>query len=277
VLVEWQKLRGYPVTFACEATLNISKHAELLKLMREAYFTTIFCGIETPELDALQAMKKGHNASLPLYESIETLNSYGFEVVSGIILGLDTDTEETPGRIIEFIHRSKIPMLTINLLQALPRTALYDRLSREHRLVEDESLESNVVFRRPYQDVVSSWKRCIAEAYDPAALYARFAHNAVHTYANRIRPQFGAHRTSWSSITYGMQILARVLFQVGVRSTYRKIFWKVALPLLRAGRIEELISIGLVGHHLIAFTREALSGKQNASFYAPGERSREAA
>ena len=50
-------------------------------------------------------------------------------------------------------------MLTINLLQALPRTALYDRLPREHRIVEDETLESNVVFRRPYDDVVASWKQ----------------------------------------------------------------------------------------------------------------------
>jgi radical SAM superfamily enzyme YgiQ (UPF0313 family) len=277
VLIDWQKARGYPFTFCCEATLNISKHTELLKLMREAYFTTIFCGIETPELGALEAMKKGHNANLPLYEAVETLNSYGFEVVSGIILGLDTDTEETPTRILEFIRRSNIPMLTINLLQALPRTPLYDRLAREHRLVEDESLESNVVFRRPYDDVVASWKRCIAEAYEPKALYARFAHNIANTYPNRIKPEFGASRMSFSNVAYGMRILANVFFRVGGLSSYRKTFWNTAMPLLKAGRIEEVIHIGLVGHHLIKFTREALSGEQNASFYAPAERPRVAA
>jgi len=55
-------------------------------------------------------------------------------------------------------------------------------------------------------------------------------------------------------------------------SDYRRTFWKLALPLLRAGRIEDLIHIGLVGHHLVEFTREALSGRQNASFYAPNIR-----
>jgi radical SAM superfamily enzyme YgiQ (UPF0313 family) len=274
-LIVWQKRNRYPFMFACEATLNIAKHGELLALMREAYFTTIFCGIETPELGALQAIKKGHNTTLPMYEAIETLNSYGLEVVSGIILGLDTDTAETPDAILEFIRRSHIPMLTINLIEALPRTALHERLTRENRIVEEDGRESNVVFLRPYDEVVASWKRCIAEAYDPAALYARFAYNCEHTYPNRIRPDFGPERASWSNIAYGLRILKNLFLQVGARSDYRRIFWNMALPLLRTGRIEDLIHVGLVGHHLIAFTREALSGAQNASFYAPTARAKE--
>ncbi len=168
-------------------------------------------------------------------------------------------------------------MLTINLLQALPRTALYDRLAREHRIVEDDSLESNVVFRRPYDDVVASWKRVIAEAYEPSALYARYAHNIEHTYPNRISPEFGSNRASFSNIAYGLKILANVFVRVGGLSSYRKVFWNTAMPLLRAGRIEEVIHIGLVGHHLIKFTREAVSGQQNASFYASVERAQQAA
>ncbi len=276
-LIEWQKQNGYPFAFSCEATLNIAKHTELLARMREAYFCTIFCGIETPEIEALKAMKKAHNAALPLYQAVETLNSFGFEVVSGIILGLDTDTADTPLRILEFIRHSKIPMLTINLLQALPRTALYERLSREKRIVEDEGLESNVVFRRPYKDVLSSWRQCIAEAYAPDALYARFAHNIGHTYVNRIRPDFGPQRASFANVVYGMRILLNVLLRVGALSDYRRRFWKTAVPLLLKGRIEELIHIGLVGHHLITFTREALAGDQNASFYAKTARPRQAA
>ena len=52
----------------------------------------MFCGIETPELGALDAMRKSHNRVMPLLDAVETINSYGIEVVSGIILGLDTDT-----------------------------------------------------------------------------------------------------------------------------------------------------------------------------------------
>ena len=63
--------------------------------MREAYFSTVFCGIETPELDALQAMRKEQNADVPILEAVEMINSYGMEVVAGIILGLDTDTPDS--------------------------------------------------------------------------------------------------------------------------------------------------------------------------------------
>ena len=58
-LVAWQKQHGYPLQFACEATLNIAKQTEILALMREAAFVGIFVGIETPEADALEAHAQG--------------------------------------------------------------------------------------------------------------------------------------------------------------------------------------------------------------------------
>ena len=273
-LIVWQKERGYPLAFSCEATLNIAKHTELLARMREANFDTIFCGIETPELAALQAMKKSHNAAVPLYEWIETLNRLGFEVVSGIILGLDTDTDETCDAILDFIRRSKIPMLTMNILQALPRTPLYDRLSRANRIVEEEGRESNVVFLRPYEDVIAAWRRLVAEAYAPEALFERFLYNVNFTYTKRLKPKYGPERASWANISYGLRIVFNILVQVGLRSNYRRVFWRAAWPLLRQGRIEQVIHIGLVGHHLITFTQEALSGEQNASYYSANTRPR---
>jgi radical SAM superfamily enzyme YgiQ (UPF0313 family) len=95
-LIEWQKRKHYPVEFACEATLNIIKSPDLLEMMREASFWTVFCGIETPDPVALKAMDKDHNNQMPILESVQTLNSYGMEVVSGMIMGLDTDTYDTP-------------------------------------------------------------------------------------------------------------------------------------------------------------------------------------
>ena len=124
-LVEWQKRNGFALQFACEATLNIAKRPEILSLMRDAYFATVFCGIETPDPAALKAMSKQHNMMVPILEGVQTLNSYGLEVVSGIILGLDTDTLDSGEGILEFVDQSEIPLLTINLLQALPKTPLW--------------------------------------------------------------------------------------------------------------------------------------------------------
>jgi hopanoid C-2 methylase len=266
-LVAWQKLRGYPVQLCCEATLNIAKSPEILAMMRDAYFCTVFCGIESPELAALDAMKKSQNRAVPLLDAVATINSYGIEVVSGIILGLDTDTPETADRLIEFIDRSQIPMLTINLLQALPKTPLWDRLQAAGRLTQDRGRESNVVFARPYDEVLQNWRRSIRHAYTPKAIYRRFAWNAEHTYANRIALPLSRARLNPRNLRRAIGIMTRLLVRVGLFGDYRRIFWQMAWPALLAGHIEELIHIGIVAHHMITFARACAEGRENASFF----------
>lgn len=267
-LIDWQKSRGYPIQFACEATLNLAQSPKLLEMMREAYFCTVFCGIETPETEALTAISKQQNLSMPILEAVKTLNRYGMEVVSGIIMGLDTDTPDTGDRILDFIHRSKIPMLTINLLQALPRTPLWRRLEQEGRLLGDPNRESNVDFLMPYEQVVAMWQKCITAAYEPAFLYERFAYNIQHTYKNRISVPNSPARVSKANIKKGLTYLSNILLRVGVLSPYRWTFWKLAWPALKQGNIESIIHVGLVGHHLIQFSQECASGQESASFYS---------
>ena len=49
-LIDWQKRRGYPLQFACEATLNIAKQTDILALMREAGFLTVSSASRRPSL-----------------------------------------------------------------------------------------------------------------------------------------------------------------------------------------------------------------------------------
>ncbi len=273
-LISWQRQHGYPLQFACEATLNLAKQREILALMREAQFVTVFVGIETPEVDALKAMRKDQNATLPMLEAIKTLNSYGLEVTSGIILGLDTDTADSESRLKTFIDLSQVPILTINLLQALPRTPLWDRLKCEGRLIADDTgLESNVRFLRPYDEVVATWRRCVAYAYDPERLFARFVHQVDATYANRTAgPARG--RLTIANLRRALVLAFNVAFRVGLLADYRRPFWRVARRALRRGQIDALLGVGFAAYHLIQFSREALRGQQNASFYSAHGRER---
>jgi hopanoid C-2 methylase len=267
-LIEWQKKTGYVLRFSCEATLNIAKRPEILAGMREAFFATIFCGIETPDPVALKAMHKDHNMMVPIMEAIHTLNSFGLEVVSGIILGLDTDKPETGQHLLEFIDASQIPLLTINLLQALPQTPLWDRLKRENRLIEDEGRDSNVDFRLPYEDVVTTWRACMGSAYEPAKLLARYEYQIREAYPHRIQPPPSRERASWKNIRLGLVMLRNIFWKVGVLGDYKIEFWKFALRRLARGEVEYLISSILVAHHLIMFARDASGGQANASNYS---------
>ncbi len=268
-LVEWQRRNGYRVRFACEATLNIAQHPKVLELMREAFFHTIFVGIETPDPEALRGMAKDQNLRRPILESVAVLNSYGMEVVSGIILGLDQDTERTADDILAFIEASKIPMLTINLLYALPLTPLRRRLEREGRILSDRTggEESNVRFLLPREVVRRNWLKCVIESNRPEPLYRRFQHQIEHTYPNRFNP--GAlRRVEREDVANGLKIVGRILWRIGARADYRKVFWRMARLALKTGNLEAVIHVGLVAHHLIHFARECEAGIGEHSFYS---------
>ena len=267
-LVAWQRQNGFPLRLACEATLNISMSPAVLELMREARFVTVFCGTETPEPEALRAMKKTQNLRRPILESIETLNRYGLEVASGIIIGLDTDTPQTAEAIIEFARQSQVPLMTVNILYALPKTPLYERLKQAGRILDDPQGDSNIAFLEPRQTVVERWRQVIANVYEPANLYERFLTQARTTYANRPARVDAWRQLTWRNLRRAGRILSRIIWHVGLRSNYRSQFWKMFWTLILRGQLELIFHISVVAHHLISYTREALVGKGQASNYS---------
>ena len=64
----------------------------------------------------------------------------------------------------------------------------------------------------------------------------------------------------------------RVALHIGILSDYRKPFWRAARHALRRGQIDAVLGMGFIAHHLIQFTREALRGEQNASYYSTKSR-----
>jgi hypothetical protein len=151
----------------------------------------------------------------------------------------------------------------------LPKTPLWDRLQREGRLILDqEERDSNVDFLLPYDDVVSSWKRCMQSAYTPEKLFARCQYQCDYTYANRIKVPVAPELRTWPSIRRGLIILRNIFWKVGVLGDYKIEFWKFALRRLKRGEIEHLIASVLVAHHLINFARDASGGQTNASYYS---------
>ena len=63
-------------------------------------------------------------------------------------------------------------------------------------------------------------------------------------------------------------MLSRICWKLGVGADYRRVFWAFAWPRLKQGNIADVIRIGLLTRHLIAFARKAAAGKLNASNYS---------
>ena len=267
-LVCWQKERGYPVQFACEATLNLAQVPAALELMKESNFHTVFCGIETPEEEALNFMHKEQNVRRPILESVAKLNEYGLEIVAGIIIGLDTDTPSTGDRILEFIESSGIPMLTINILHALPKTPLWRRLEAADRIVKSsDGRESNVEFLLPYETVVEMWLKCVTAAFTPEAIFNRFEYQYRHTYPHLKQIPPTKARVNAANIRKALSMMARIIWHAGIRSGYRKLFWQKFWQCLKQGKIEDLIHTVIVSHHMILFARDCARGEAEKCFY----------
>ena len=189
-LVEWRERTGARFDFITEASLNLADDAELMQLMKDAGFKSVFLGIETPDEPGLIASNKLQNTRRSLLESVATIQSYGIEVMGGFILGFDTDKEDIFDRMVEFIQKSGIPIAMVGLLQAMPGTQLFRRLRREGRIVDAGGGNNtfcdrlNFLPRMDSARLVEGYREVMKRIYNCEAYYER-----VKLYLNRAHPK----------------------------------------------------------------------------------------
>jgi radical SAM superfamily enzyme YgiQ (UPF0313 family) len=138
-LVEFGRRRGFPLHFSAEMTINVAEKPHLLELLREANFTGIFVGIESPRIDSLVETKKRQNVHKPLLESVRKIQSHNLIITAGMIVGFDHDDVQIFQEQFDFLMEAGIPFTTCGVLTAIEKTPLYARLEREGRLLPYDS------------------------------------------------------------------------------------------------------------------------------------------
>ncbi len=270
-LIDWQHRNKYQMRLTAEASVNLAEDTDLLEQMREAYFTDVFLGIETPDAQTLRSISKRQNVRRPLLDSIDTLNRHGIEVVTGIIFGFDNETADHAERAIQFVEASNIPMAVLNVLYALPRTPLHRRLQVAGRLLEREVGGSNIAFELGNEAIAGQLRRAVDRLYDPPALYRRYHHQVRNTYPNRKKLDLRRFKLDSPAVRFGAAALGRVLWRIGARADYRAEFWKVAADLVRTGAPDGLLYIGAMGHHLTKYREDVLAGRIAESTFSHRE------
>jgi radical SAM superfamily enzyme YgiQ (UPF0313 family) len=167
----------------------------LLESMKEAGFASVFLGIETPDESSLAATNKLQNTRRDLLDSVATIQQYGIEVMGGFILGFDTDREDIFDRLVEFIQKSAIPIAMVGLLQAMPGTQLFRRLTREGRIVDSgagNNMDCHLNFqpRMNAERLVEGYRSVLRRIYASEPYYRR-----VRSYLSRCRPRYQSHIT----------------------------------------------------------------------------------
>lgn len=171
-LIDYQKKHKHIFRFMTETSINLAQDPTLLGLMREAGFTEVFIGIESPSTEALQETGKTPNLKIDLLSAVKTIQTNGIEVLGGFILGFDSDTEQIADAQIDFIQRAGISQAMIGLLTALPGTQLYDRMIKEGRLIGEASgnnthgIATNIVTRMGQAQLKKAYLKLLNSIYD---------------------------------------------------------------------------------------------------------------
>jgi radical SAM superfamily enzyme YgiQ (UPF0313 family) len=248
----WQRQNLRPFELCTEASIDLASEPALLASMIEAGFTAVFVGIETPNRASLAEAGKKQNLRLDPAEAVHLLTRAGLEVFAGFIVGFDGDGPEIFEQQARFISSLPIPRAMVGLLTALPGTALWRRLDREHRL---RGASGGDQFDRPNfapamgdAPLMAGYRRLLAALFTTDAYFRRCVRHLEEAPIRSAALRRGSLAT-----------LIRALWRLGVVGDRRRWFWRlIATGLRRAGlpAVPRAITFAILGEHLIRYTEE---------------------
>jgi radical SAM superfamily enzyme YgiQ (UPF0313 family) len=233
-LAPWMAERGYPFSFSTEASVDLAQDQELLDLMIAANFTAVFLGIETPDTDSLSLTQKFQNTRNSLIEAVQTINQAGLRVMAGFIIGFDGEKSGAGDRIIDFVEATAIPQALFSMLQALPNTALSQRLQKEGRLLETAN-EANIhqttlinfIPTRPLEEIAQEYIRCFWELYEPDRYLARVYRHFINMQPKQHQQKFRLPALA------DLRALCLICWRQGLKRDTRWLFWRQLGSILR--------------------------------------------
>ena len=221
-LIEWRKGKiGMP--FNTEASINLADDPELMQLMTQAGFNTVFVGIETPNEDSLIECSKTQNKGRDLVESVKRLQRAGLQVQGGFIVGFDSDTPSIFQQQIEFIQKSGIVTAMVGMLQAPIGTRLYDRLEGEGRILDEFSGDNvngstNIIPKMGIDILRKGHREILNKIYSP-----RLYTDRVITFLREYPvPKIKAHLDFQHVLAFW-----RSIYLLGIRGIERLQYWKL--------------------------------------------------
>jgi radical SAM superfamily enzyme YgiQ (UPF0313 family) len=259
-LAAWGGEHERPFSFYTQASVDLADRPALMEAMVEANFMYVFLGIESPSAEALRGSKKLQNLRKDILEQVRVIQQSGLWVLAGFIVGFDSDDHTIFERQREFIERTSIAWAMAGMLQAPPTTPLFDRMKTEGRLIPDSEAISNFSapnFRTvmPLPTLLHGLSGLLADLYEPGAYFQRALRSleAWHTKPNQKPPDM--------PLSYDLRLLASSIWTQGVKSGYRRAYWRFLATLYRRYRNNPTklwmgSMVLLSAHHFLIYARQ---------------------
>ncbi len=249
-LIKWrQGKKG--ITFTTEVSINLADDKELLKLMVEAGFNSVFIGIETPEELSLAECNKKQNMNRDLIGCIKLIQRSGIQVQAGFILGFDNDTHSTFKRLVDFVQKSGIVTAMVGLLQAPTDTLLYKRLKKEGRIIESMSGDNtdgttNIIPIMNIEALTSGYKDVMNQIYSPELFNKR-----IKTFLKEYKAPKVKNKTSFINFYKDILAFIRSIYILGILDKERIKYWEIFLWTLvrKPNKFALSITFAIYGYH----------------------------
>jgi radical SAM superfamily enzyme YgiQ (UPF0313 family) len=245
-LIQWRKgWRGF--AFNTQVSINLADDPQLMGLMFDAGFDTVFIGIETPDTDSLIECSKSQNKNRDLVADVKRIQRAGMQVQGGFIVGFDSDLPSIFQRQIDFIQSSGIVTAMVGLLQAPPGTRLLERMRKEGRLVgagtgDNVDGTTNIVPLMGLPALREGYDRILRYIYSPRRYYER-----VRTFLREYRVPSVRAPLSWQQFL----AVGRSAIKLGVVGRERFQFWNLmGWTLLHRPRLfGHAVTLAISGYH----------------------------
>lgn len=279
----WMKANSSPFSFMTQASINLGQDLELIDMMTEPNFSTVFIGLESPDDEVLTTANKFQNIKNPMMESVQNINRNGMTVLGSFIIGLDGEKPGVGARIRSFINSTNIPIVMFNRLEATPNTKLWDRLQNEGRLGKHLAYEGslcgdmNFVTYRPESEIRQDFIDCWDHVYDRSNFLSR-----TYKYYLTMRPtrktlarqsgigerHVSKERPKLSRILIDIRKFCRLSWRQGVVSNCRLQFWKQFLGILRQNpsRLVPYLTACSMGEDMFKIRKEILAEANKFEF-----------
>jgi len=127
------------ITWSCQVSIDITRHPDILELMRKSGCISILIGFESLSEANLVQMKKKWNLKYGDYDlAINRIKDLGIMLYGTFVFGYDNDTKDSFRRTLDFALSHNFFLANFNPLMPTPGAKLYGRLKKEGRLLYDK-------------------------------------------------------------------------------------------------------------------------------------------
>lgn len=121
-----------------QCNIGIGEDAELLEMATRSGCRGLFIGFESLSEQSLSGWKKQVNRRKNYLEIVRNLHGAGIAIFGGFVFGSDEDDSDVFARTLDFLLDANMEALQSTRLTPFPGTPLFDKMTREGRIVDKD-------------------------------------------------------------------------------------------------------------------------------------------